>query len=104
MLFEAGVQLPLGFTHIGGVTVIASNLVHHTGLIKPVQFVFGVMVLKGLMWVVTPAFLMFLAMASVTGPTKGRRTLPFGLVSVVVGVFLSVGTRSAVARFHACLV
>ena len=42
MLFEAGVQLPLGFTHIGGVTVIASNLVHHTGLIKPVQFVFGV--------------------------------------------------------------
>ena len=42
MLFEASVQLPLGFTHVGGVTVIASNLVHHAGLIKPVQFVFRV--------------------------------------------------------------
>ena len=42
MLFEAGVELPLRFTHIGGVTVIARNLVHHTGLIKPVKFVLGV--------------------------------------------------------------
>ena len=42
MLFEAGVELPLGFPNVGGITVIASNSVYHAGLIKPVQFVFGV--------------------------------------------------------------
>ena len=42
VLLEAGVELPFGFPDVGGGTVVACNLVHHSGLLQSVKLVLGV--------------------------------------------------------------